>query len=97
MNFRTDHFNFQLMEANVTLRVRNADKGLVESLVGRAQTDYKNKIKKDVTLKIDQDNYLSPDTCGGVELVAVKGRIKVCPFSHPDFFKALFGNDVGLV
>lgn len=65
------------MEQTVTLRVRNADKSLVESLVGRAQTDYKNKIKKDVQLKIDADNYLSPDTCGGIVLVAAKGRIKV--------------------
>lgn len=61
----------------MTLRVRQTDKALVESLLGRAQTDYKNKIKKDVQLKIDSENFLSADTCGGIELIAAKGRIKV--------------------
>ncbi|XP_041983192.1 V-type proton ATPase subunit E [Aricia agestis] len=68
---------FQLMEPNVTLRVRQADKALVESLLSQAQNDYKAKIKKDVQLKIDTENFLSPDTCGGIELVAARGRIKI--------------------
>ena len=57
--------------------MRQADKSLVESLLGRAQNDYKAKIKKDVVLSIDPDNYLAADTCGGIELIAAKGRIKV--------------------
>lgn len=68
---------FQLVEPTVTLRVRQADKALVESLLGRAQQDYKAKIKKDVILKIDNENFLPPDTCGGIELIAAKGRIKI--------------------
>ncbi|KPJ10741.1 V-type proton ATPase subunit E [Papilio machaon] len=68
----------QLMEPNVTLRVRQADKGVVESIVGRAQSDYKEKIKKDVQLKIDTENYLPAETCGGIELIAARGRIKIC-------------------
>ncbi|KAG6457535.1 V-type proton ATPase subunit E [Manduca sexta] len=68
---------FQLVEPTVTLRVRQADKALVESLLGRAQQDYKAKIKKDVVLKIDNENFLPPDTCGGIELIAAKGRIKI--------------------
>lgn len=69
---------FQLVEPAVTIRVRQADKALVESLLGKAQQDYKAKIKKDVQLKIDTENYLPPDTCGGIELIAAKGRIKIC-------------------
>ncbi|VVD03606.1 V-type proton ATPase subunit E [Leptidea sinapis] len=69
---------FQLMEPSITLRVREADKSLVESVLGRAQNDYKEKIKKDCQLKVDTENYLPPNTCGGIELVAVKGRIKIC-------------------
>lgn len=68
------------MENQVTIRVRQVDKPLAESILGKAQNDYKEKIKKDTVLKIDPDNWLSPDTCGGVELVALKGRIKV--WSH---------------
>ncbi|XP_038207452.1 V-type proton ATPase subunit E [Zerene cesonia] len=68
---------FQLVEPAVTLRVRQVDKALVESLLSRAQADYKNKIKKDVQLKVDTENFLPPDTCGGIELIAAKGRIKI--------------------
>ncbi|XP_047511354.1 V-type proton ATPase subunit E [Pieris napi] len=68
---------FQLVEPAVTIRVRQADKALVESLFAKAQQDYKEKIKKDVQLKLDADNFLSPDTCGGIELIAAKGRIKI--------------------
>ncbi|XP_045504159.1 V-type proton ATPase subunit E [Colias croceus] len=68
---------FQLMEPAVTLRVRQVDKALVESLIGRAQADYKNKIKKDVQIKVDSENFLPPDTCGGIELIAARGRIKI--------------------
>ncbi|XP_013166300.1 PREDICTED: V-type proton ATPase subunit E [Papilio xuthus] len=69
---------FQLVEPTVTLRVRQADKAVVESILGRAQSDYKEKIKKDVQLKIDTENYLPAETCGGIELIAAKGRIKIC-------------------
>ena len=69
---------FQIMEASVTLRVRQADKSLVDSVIGKCQADYKAKIKKETVLKIDTENWLSPDTCGGIELVAMKGRIKIC-------------------
>ncbi|CAK1593931.1 unnamed protein product [Parnassius mnemosyne] len=68
---------FQLMEPAVTLRIRQVDKDLVESVIGQAQNDYKNKIKKDVQLKIDSENFLPADTCGGIELIAFKGRIKI--------------------
>lgn len=39
------------------------------------QQEYKNVAKKDVNLKIDQDNSLPPDSCGGVELLAAKGKL----------------------
>lgn len=65
------------MEAQVLIRVRQADKGIVESVLPKAQADYKEKIKKDTVLKIDTENFLPAETCGGIELVANKGRIKV--------------------
>ncbi|KAL4702697.1 hypothetical protein ACJJTC_011562 [Scirpophaga incertulas] len=68
---------FQLIEPAVTLRVRQADKSVVESLLSRAQQDYKAKVKKDVQLKVDTENYLPAETCGGIELIAAKGRIKI--------------------
>lgn len=67
----------QLVEPTVTVRVRQADQPLIESIVSRACAEYKNKIKKDVQIKVDTENFLAADTCGGVELIAAKGRIKV--------------------
>lgn len=71
----------------MTLRVRQADKCLVESLLGKAQQDYKAKIKKDVTLKVDGENFLPAETCGGIDLIAAKGRIKVSKISLVSTFR----------
>ncbi|XP_063380277.1 V-type proton ATPase subunit E [Cydia fagiglandana] len=69
---------FQLVEPQVTVRVRQADKSLVEGLLPKAQSSYKQKISKDLQLKVDNENFLPAETCGGVDLVAAKGRIKIC-------------------
>lgn len=65
------------MEPSVTLKVRQADKELVESVLPTAQNDYKNKIQKDVHINVERESFLPQDTCGGVELHAARGRIKV--------------------
>lgn len=90
-------FVFQLVEPTVTLRVRQVDKGVVEAILGRAQNDYKEKIKKDVQLKVDAENYLAADTCGGIELIAAKGRIKVSLFSNSLFRKLMNWNVYNII
>lgn len=67
------HFS-QLTESNITLRIRQVDIPLVESLIDNIQQQYKQKTKKDITLKIDTDNFLPADGCGGVELLASRGN-----------------------
>lgn len=67
----------QLTETHVTVRVRKVDLPLVESLIDDVQKVYKEATLKDVTVKIDQDNFLPADSCGGVDLYAARGRIKV--------------------
>lgn len=67
----------QLTEAHATVRVRQVDLPVVESILNTVQDAYKQLTRKDVLIKIDQDNFLSPDSCGGVDLYAGKGRIKV--------------------
>lgn len=64
----------QLTESNITLRIRQVDISLVESLIDTVQQQYKQKTKKDVHLKIDSDNFLPSESCGGVELLASKGK-----------------------
>lgn len=65
--------NLQLTENHVTIRVRQVDLPLVESLLDSVQNAYKQITKKDVTIKVDQDNFLPSDSCGGVDLFAAKG------------------------
>lgn len=64
----------QLTEPNIILRVRQVDVPLVESLLDPVQQQYKQYIKKDVTFKVDSDNFLPNGSCGGVELLASRGN-----------------------
>lgn len=65
------------MEPAVTLRVRQQDEGLISEIISDCCAQYKEKIGKDVQLKIDKDNYLPADICGGIELCAQRDRIKI--------------------
>lgn len=67
----------QLLETNVVLRVREADVGLVKSVIEGVQQKYNEATQKNVNIKIDTESYLTPDTCGGVELLALRGKIKI--------------------
>lgn len=66
------------MEKNVTLLVREIDVSVVEGLLDEVAADYKAVSNKDVILKLDTDNFLAPQTCGGIELLAQKNKIKIC-------------------
>ncbi|XP_011876547.1 PREDICTED: V-type proton ATPase subunit E [Vollenhovia emeryi] len=68
---------YQLTEPSITLRIRQVDIPLVESIIDHVQQEYKQKTKKEVIFKIDTDNFLPFESCGGVELLASRGRIKI--------------------
>ncbi|XP_017890198.1 V-type proton ATPase subunit E [Ceratina calcarata] len=95
---------YQLTESHVTVRVRQADVPLVESIFDEVRDTYAQLTRKDVTLKVDQDNFLPSDGCGGVDLIAGRGRIKVSNTLEtrleliaqqlvPDIRSALFGQN----
>lgn len=65
------------MEQNVTLRVRQMDVSLVESFIDEVQEIYKNISKKEVVIKVDQDNFLPAESCGGVDLIAARGNFNL--------------------
>lgn len=67
-----------MLEKNVTLRVRENDVSVVEDLIDEVAADYKLASNKDVILKLDTENFLAPQTCGGIELLAQKNKIKIC-------------------
>lgn len=85
--------------------MREVDVSLVESLIPSMAEQYKNMSGKDVVVKIDSETYLPVDTCGGVELVAQRGRIKISNTLEsrldliaqqlvPEIRNALFGRNV---
>jgi V-type H+-transporting ATPase subunit E len=49
----------------------------VEGLLHGVAAKYKDATGKEVNVKVDTENFLSPDITGGVELQAQKGRIKI--------------------
>jgi len=67
----------QLLQSHVFIRVREEDQALVQELFGEVVEEYKAISGKELNLKIDPEGYLPPETCGGVELLAHKGRIKI--------------------
>lgn len=68
---------YQVMEPKVTLRCRQVDVPLVQAVFQQSIDQYKSQMNQDVELFIDEHEFLAADTCGGVELLALNGRIKV--------------------
>lgn len=68
---------YQIMEPNTLIKSRQVDQQLVQDLLDKAAVEYKSKTGKDVVLKLDTNSFLGVDTCGGVELSALNGRIRV--------------------
>uniref|UniRef100_A0A0K8TPL2 V-type proton ATPase subunit E n=1 Tax=Tabanus bromius TaxID=304241 RepID=A0A0K8TPL2_TABBR len=68
---------FQAMEVNVSLRCREIDVPLIQSLLPQVVDQYKSTIGRDVKIKIDTENFLGADTCGGIEIIALNGRVKI--------------------
>lgn len=68
---------YQTMEAKVILRCRQADLALVNETLPVCEDQYKQSVGKDVSIKVDTENFLAADTCGGVELIGLNGRVKV--------------------
>ncbi|KAH8399159.1 hypothetical protein KR215_003304 [Drosophila sulfurigaster] len=96
---------YQVMEPKVTLRCRQVDVPLVKAVLQSSIEQYKANMNQDVDLFVDEREYLAADTCGGVELLALNGRIKVPNTLEsrlelisqqlvPEIRNALFGRNV---
>ena len=48
----------QLLENNVLIRCRQADKGIVEGAIPKAIASVKDIVKKEVNIKVDNENFL---------------------------------------
>ncbi|KAH8310439.1 hypothetical protein KR044_001354, partial [Drosophila immigrans] len=96
---------YQVMEPKVTLRCRQVDVPLVRDVLQTSVQQYKEHMNQDVELFVDEREFLAADTCGGVELLALNGRIKVPNTLEsrlelisqqlvPEIRNALFGRNV---
>uniref|UniRef100_A0A069DQB6 Putative vacuolar atp synthase subunit e n=1 Tax=Panstrongylus megistus TaxID=65343 RepID=A0A069DQB6_9HEMI len=68
---------YQLLETDVTVRAREADQELVNDLFPSILVKYKETTGKNLTLRLDSENFLPAETCGGAELTSSGGRIKI--------------------
>lgn len=50
---------------------------MVQASIQRIIPAYKDTVKTNLEVRIDQDNYLSPEFAGGIELYNARGNIKV--------------------
>jgi len=78
---------YQIMEAKITIRGRQVDAQLIQNVLPASVEQYKREAGKDVVITLDTDNYLSADSTGGIEILALQGRIRVSwsflfPFHH---------------
>uniref|UniRef100_A0A8C1GTH9 ATPase H+ transporting V1 subunit E1b n=1 Tax=Cyprinus carpio TaxID=7962 RepID=A0A8C1GTH9_CYPCA len=68
---------YQLLEPKVTIRCRKQDVGIVQAAVQKNIPNYKAAVKDNLEVRIDQENFLSPEVSGGIELYNADGKIKV--------------------
>ncbi|XP_072241506.1 V-type proton ATPase subunit E 1a [Leuresthes tenuis] len=68
---------YQLLEPKVTIRCRKQDVELVQAAVNKNIPIYKEAVKSNIAVKIDENRFLPPDICGGVEVYNDNGKIKV--------------------
>lgn len=68
---------YQLLEPMVLIRCRKQDMAAVKASINKNVPIYKNSVNKDIDVHIDQENFLSEDIAGGIEMYNSTGKIKV--------------------
>ncbi|NP_001352369.1 V-type proton ATPase subunit E 1a [Danio rerio] len=67
---------YQLLESRVIIRCRKEDVAMVQTAVQKNIPIYKEAVKSNIEVRIDENTFLSPDISGGVEVYNADGRIK---------------------
>nr|AAH86733.1 Zgc:101757 protein [Danio rerio]AAI65161.1 Zgc:101757 protein [Danio rerio] len=67
---------YQLLEPRVIIRCRKEDVAMVQTAVQKNIPIYKEAVKSNIEVRIDENTFLSPDISGGVEVYNADGRIK---------------------
>ncbi len=59
------------------IRIREKDQPLIQRILPSVTEEYKKISGKEIAVKIDSEGFLPPETCGGIDLLAQRGKIKV--------------------
>ncbi|KAK9517005.1 hypothetical protein VZT92_024903 [Zoarces viviparus] len=68
---------YQLLEPKVTIRCRQQDVEMVQAAVNKIIPIYKEAVKINIVVKIDQERFLPSEICGGIEVYNDNRKIKV--------------------
>ncbi|KAF2131156.1 ATPase, V1/A1 complex, subunit E [Dothidotthia symphoricarpi CBS 119687] len=68
---------YAMNEDKLQLKVREADKDVATKALEDAQSEYKSKLSKDVSITIDESDPLPAESAGGVMVVGTGGRIDI--------------------
>ncbi|KAG7214934.1 hypothetical protein INR49_005209, partial [Caranx melampygus] len=68
---------YQLLEPKVTIRCREQDADMVLAAVIKNVPIYKEAVKSNIEVRIDQERFLPSEICGGIEMYNDNGKIKV--------------------
>ncbi|KAM0124169.1 hypothetical protein ACHAPC_008213 [Botrytis cinerea] len=68
---------YALDEGKLQVRGRKQDYDLIKKAIEEAQKVYKEKMKKDVTVSIDEKNPLPEESAGGLSIVGGGGKIDI--------------------
>ncbi|KAI1259853.1 ATPase, V1/A1 complex, subunit E [Xylariaceae sp. FL1019] len=68
---------YALSESEVTVRLRKADKSVVESAAQEAEKVYEKETGKTAKVALDEEDYLPEGGAGGVSIVGGKGKIEI--------------------
>ncbi|XP_051237550.1 V-type proton ATPase subunit E 1a [Dicentrarchus labrax] len=68
---------YRLLEPKVTVRCRQQDVEMVQAAVNTNIPIYKEAVKSNIVVTIDQKRFLPSEICGGVEVYNDNGKIKV--------------------
>ncbi|XP_035280314.1 V-type proton ATPase subunit E 1-like [Anguilla anguilla] len=68
---------YQLLEPKVSIRCRKQDLAMVQAAIQKNSPIYQASVKNSIEVHIDQNNFLSPDISGGIEIYNADRKIKV--------------------
>ncbi|KAJ8391059.1 hypothetical protein AAFF_G00096800 [Aldrovandia affinis] len=68
---------FQLLESKVSVRCRKQDVAVVQAAIQKNIPIYQAAVKNNIDARIDQNNFLSSEISGGIEIYNADGKIKV--------------------